>query len=466
MHLKYPVLLAIFLATILSQALADGFFRVEERDGHWQVIDPSGQPFHMRGCNHYGDGTQMPWNLKELYGDRETWRQSLRDRHREWGFTYLPPSIGPNAIDPKTVEDLSQATLVTRRPEWSAAHFAELDYPFTAFLEVGKQYMAGPGMPDVFSKAFADAVEARCQEFVAPLRENRNLIGYHFCHNPPWSIVAPSAEQWIEACTQPGSAGLAAWTRLMRQIYGTIDRWREVYGIPIKDWDDILTMDRPLRGYVSRSQLLRDKEAFLQRICERWHQVYHDAIRRHDPNHLILGDRNTVHLQPTPAPWAYHIMRHYLDVLSVNVMGPPATLLEVLEPATRNWDGPILLADTGAGVFHGDHFHPAKSAYQTKDLAEYEEVYAGLMKLSVDHPQIIGFGWCGWFETNHPGGRSGLIDVATDEPLPDLLPIVRKWNQWMDEQMKPVSAQRFGLQKGKSTASSTKNRGEPKPLRR
>jgi hypothetical protein len=67
------------------------------------------------------------------------------------------------------------------------------------------------------------------------------------------------------------------------------------------------------------------------------------------------------------------------------------------------------------------------------DLAEFEEVYSGMMTMSVEHPQIIGFGWCGWFETPHPGGRSGIVDVRTDEPHPDILAIVKKWNSWMAE---------------------------------
>ncbi len=407
----------------------DGFFHLVERDGNWKLIGPDGEPMPMLGCNHYSDGSYMPWNLVDKYGDAATWRMSVRDRHRDWGFTYLPPSIGPAAIDPTTVDDpKTKNALVTRRPEWPSAHFAEIDYPFTAFLEVPKQYMAGRNMPDVWGQTFIDAVEARCREFVAPLKDNRQLIGYHFCHNPPWSIVAPNAEQWIADCTRPGTAGRKEWIKLMRRIYGTIERWRETYGIPIQQWTEIEDLHDPLKGYVSKSRMMEDKEAFLQRICDQWHRVYHDAIKRHDSNHLILGDRNTLHLQPAPAQWAFHIMRRYIDVLSVNVMGPPRTIHAVLENATRHWDGPILLADTGAGIYSGE---PAKSAYQVEDLAEFEQVYAGLARMTAEHPQVIGFGWCGWFETPHPGGRSGLVDVRNDEPLPDLIPIVTHWNRWL-----------------------------------
>ncbi|WP_420458343.1 hypothetical protein [Neolewinella sp.] len=403
------------------------FFRLRLRDHRWELLSPAGQPTLLRGVNHYGDGAHMPWNLTAAYGDAAHWRRQLRDRMRAWGFNYLPPSVGPSAIDPRANPAVEQ--LVTRTPEWPAAHYAALDFPFTIFLEVPKQYMSGEGMGDVFSEEFARQLDARCREVCLPLRDNPYLIGYHFCHNPPWHPQSPSFDQWIEQHTQPGSAGLAEWVRLMQRVYGTIDRWRETYGLPIRSWDDILTLQQPLRGFVNYARHLEDRVAFMRRICERWYRSYHDTIRRYDPNHLLLGDRNTLHLQPLPA-YAIQTMQSYVDVLSVNVMGPPATVYGVLEQVTRHWDGPLHLSDTGGGVYTPG---VQKSAYQARDLTEFEEIYGGLVRMTVEHPQLIGFGWCGYYDTPAPGARSGLVDVRTDEPLADTLGVARKWNGWMEE---------------------------------
>jgi len=68
----------------------------------------------------------------------------------------------------------------------------------------------------------------------------------------------------------------------------------------------------------------------------------------------------------------------------------------------------------------------------TRDLAEFERVYKGMMTMGTEHPQIIGFGWCGFYETPHPGGRSGLVDCRTGEPLADRLKVMKKWNAWME----------------------------------
>lgn len=400
------------------------FFHLEQHDYKWFLVSPDGRPVYLRGANHYGDGTYMPWNLESQYGSKQRWRQEVRDRHRQWRFNYLPPSIGPSETKPKVGGLNGQ---IHRTPEWSGAEFAELEYPFTAFLEVPRQYMAGRNLPDVFSNEFRELVNKRCQEFVAPLRDNPYLIGYHFTQNPPWHSTVPSFETWIRDIVKPGTPAQAAWARLMQRIYGSIDRWRGTYGLPLKSFRDVEQMKSPLRAYVSAEAGLRDRRAFMGQMCEQWYKVFHETIRKYDPNHLILGDRNTLHLHPQPN-YALFRMRPYVDVLCVNAMGPIDVIYELMEQITPYWDGPIHLADTGAGVYSGGRI---KSGYTAADLQEFEHVYRGLMSAGVDHPQVIGMGWCGYYENST---RSGLVQVADDRPLTPRVKIVKKWNGWIEQE--------------------------------
>ena len=118
------------------------YFRVERMDGEWKLLDPDFKPFYLRGVNHYGDGSGMPWNLTEKHGSAAAWRTSVRNRAQAWGFNYLPPSIGPTAIDPKTVPGPhGRHNLIKRIPEWSPDQYADLDFPFTIFLEFPRQYL-------------------------------------------------------------------------------------------------------------------------------------------------------------------------------------------------------------------------------------------------------------------------------------------------------------------------------------
>jgi hypothetical protein len=317
-------------------------------------------------------------------------------------------------------------TTIHRTPEWPAADYAEMAYPFTAFLEVPKQYMAGEGMGDVFSQEFRDAVDTRCRAFVEPLKDNPHLIGYHFCHNPPWHHTNPAFKHWIAQMVADDQPGKAVWARLMHRIYGSVDRWRETYGIPIESFEDVHDLWFPLRSYVSDARGVEDQIAFMERACEEWYKVYTGTIRKYDPNHLLLGDRNTIHLSPLPA-YALEKMRGLIDVLSINVMGPAETVYANMEQVTRHWDGPIHLADTGAGIYNGKY---AKSAYMTRDLEAYEALYRSHMEAGLTHPQVVGMGWCGYYET--PAHRSGVVDAVTDEPIAGKVAAMETWNRWME----------------------------------
>ncbi len=410
-----------------------GFFCVALYGDKWTFVTPDNRPLYLRGLNHYGDGSFMPLNLKEKYGTIAAWRKSVRDRHIEWGFNYLPPSVGPseptNDVKPPVHNEFGGVKWqvdIRRTPEWPAEHFADLDYPFTAFLEVPRQYMAGLNLPDVFSREFREMVDKRCREFVQPLRDNPNLIGYHYCQNPPWNPGIESFDFWLASITR-GQDGKQAWTDLMRRTYGTIERWRDTYGLPFESFEEVANMQFPLRAYVNDAEGEKDKLAFMARVCEEYYKVYSDTIRKYDENHLILGDRNTLHLHSLPS-YAIYRMRPYIDVLSVNVMGPASTQFSVLQQVTRHWDGPILLGDTGAGVLHLDW---PKSTYMCEDWDEFDELYQSYMTSGIHHPQLVGFAWCGYYET--PTSRSGLVDSRNDEPLSEMLSIMRRWNAWMED---------------------------------
>ena len=317
--------------------------------------------------------------------------------------------------------------------EWTAEEFTAMDYPFTAFMEVPRRYMGtGKDYPDVFSSDFRQMVDKRCREFVEPLKDNPNLIGYHFTHNPPWHEKAPGFNQWIEDVVSSPD-GMNAWVGLMHRIYGSAELYRKTYGVVIDSFEDIREIRKPLRAYISFNKGDRDKRAFMMRICEEWYKVFTETIRKYDSNHLLFGDRNTTHLFPI-ADYAIGIMARYVDVLSLNIMGPADVIYEVMEQVTPYWTGPIHLADTGAGI---NSPTKKKSGFMCRDIDEFDQVYKSHMQAGLSHPQLIGFGWCGYYDSRE---RSGIVDVQTDDPLEDRVAVMHKWNAWFQEEFKKQSS--------------------------
>ena len=276
-------------------------------------------------------------------------------------------------------------------------------------------------------------IQNRCRDICSVLRQHPKLIGYHLTHNPPWSpleLMEPGCHRWVsEIVSVPHSPARRQWVELMRRLYGTIERFARVY-FPLRDWEQLLQIAEPLRGIGDALAVRRDEAAFARQMAKVWYRTYGDAIRAHDPEHLILGDRLTVHRQILPT-YALDAMRPYVDVLSVNMMGGMGQMMDNLGEVLCHWDGPILVADVGAHVWNPDRI---KSGCPVQDADELAEFYREHIKLGALHPQIIGLAWCGyWNTTVH---HSGLRDAATNALDQALIGTMREANAWAQSEVR------------------------------
>ena len=97
-------------------------------------------------------------------------------------------------------------------------------------------------MPDLMSSDFEEWCDYVARDECARLRDDPKLIGYFYCDCPQWVHASP-ATKWRGSLVDP----------------------------------DLLESETGRRE--------------LSTIAERYYKVTHDAVRRYDPNHLILGDR-------------------------------------------------------------------------------------------------------------------------------------------------------------------------------
>ncbi|MEU5565014.1 hypothetical protein [Micromonospora musae] len=165
--------------------------------------------------------------------------------------------------------------------------------------------------------------------------------------------------------------------------------------------------------------------AELATIAEAYYRVASEAIRRHDPHHLILGDRYGSRAG-APEP-VLDAMAPYVDVLSVQLFpGPETGRLEAALDVVDRWhertSRPVLIADTGnwcptvmspgrTGSFHNQ---------RERGLA-----YAASADAFAERPWCLGWHWCSWLENPHRG--FGLKD-PWDEPYRELTDVVAETN--------------------------------------
>ena len=96
----------------------------------------------------------------------------------------------------------------------------------------------------------------------------------------------------------------------------------------------------------------------LSAIAERYYRVTNEAIRRYDPNHLILGDRWEANRELPEE--VVRAALPYVDVFSFQCFGP----VDNIATRMRQWadfvDRPVLLADAAGHIrAHDDTGWPA-----------------------------------------------------------------------------------------------------------
>ena len=177
------------------------------------------------------------------------------------------------------------------------------------------------------------------------------------------------------------------------------------------------------RGPIFDPERLKTEEGQkeLSALARRYYKTTHEAIRRYDKNHLILGDRYEAN-----APIAHEVVEAalpYVDVLSFQDFRDPVTHLDEWHNKTGK---PVLLADA------------AKMKWQTEPgefTRNNGQWYAETLAQLHHNPGCIGFHLCGAYQRNK-ARRYGLLD---EEENPDVenVEIIEEANHkislWMAE---------------------------------
>ena len=161
--------------------------------------------------------------------------------------------------------------------------------------------------------------------------------------------------------------------------------------------------------------------------------MHHDLIRKHDPNHLILGDKNMImwHYE-----WVLPALKKYVDVVSIQAYG--------------RWESDGKLAKkiyeaTGKPIYNGDGSHSFVNEHQLKEgtkgyrtgaknykdvAALYKETLSGMMS----DPYIIGWHHCGYLQQWDPAERgdsprneNGFMDPF-ENYIPEWTDVIRDIN--------------------------------------
>jgi hypothetical protein len=385
-HLKQyitSIILVLFLTTIVAESFAqskttqlntDGFFTLGEVNNHWWFITPTGEPFFSIGMNHidpaslrYPENIHI-WDEKYKASTTEWLKKSVKPNLEEWGFNTM------GWEQEVTVKQWQHS-----RP-FTNDELKVLDMPYCRMLPFTEshQWEKHTIHYDFFSKDWIEWCDYVARSYCAEVKDDPNLIGYFFSDCPTW-----------------------------------------IHSRPPNAWRGPMFDPKKLETQEGRDEL--------SKMAKQYYKTIHDAIRKYDKNHLILGDRYEAN-----APIAMEVIdaaMPYVDVFSFQDFRNPTLHMKEWYEKTGK---PVLLAD-GAGISKGEETYKyphGEGAFKRTNGKWYSEQIEALY----NNPGCVGFHLCGAYQRNKARAR-GLLDEH-EHPDTENVEIIQKTNMKINARMK------------------------------
>ncbi len=348
------------------------FFSVAQRNGRWWFITPEGKPFFSIGLNHIDPSPLRFTSNGDLwerkYGNSmERWlKESVAPDLRAWGFN----TVGwtQEVVTRGPTNHRHSRAFTFEEYQWLGLPYCH-QLPFADF----HQWEAETRHPNFASPEFAEWCDYVAREHCARMKDDPKLIGYFYIDCPTWIHTRPECE-----------------------------------------WKGPLFNPEKLKTESGRKELFE--------LATQYYRVTHDAIRRYDKHHLILGDRYEAN-----RPIADEVMeaaKPFVDVFSFQHFSKPEAVAQNLAHWHQKTGKPVLLADYAVTV-KGTNSPPRHSG------AGYAEMSRRLRKV----PGCVGAHLCGAYLRNECRKR-GLLDAAErpdEEVLQDIVAANRETTVWMNK---------------------------------
>lgn len=325
-----------------------GFFHVQKLDGRWWLVTPDGNGFLSKGvCNVSYDTDRSPalgYSPYERtnaakYGSREAWAKAAVERLRGWGLNTIGAWSTPQATKRKM------------------AYTPILDL---AAASVPDLWLKG-GFPDVYSPGFAAAMDAAAKRLCEPRAKDPWLLGYFTDNELHWG------PDW-----RSDDSVLDLYLKMAEDAPGRKKAEAFLAG----------------RGRKPGEQTEGDEATFLEKAAGEYFRHCKEAVRRHDPNHLILGCR----FAGFPPEAVQRAIAKHTDVVSVNNYDRTAPV-GALAGISRVTGRPVMVTefsfkamDSGLPNSRG----AGEPVATQKDRADLWQAYiTDLMKM----PECVGWHW-------------------------------------------------------------------------
>lgn len=266
---------------------ATGFFHVQrEPDGRWWVIDPLGRGTVMLGVDHVSySGHRSTRTGRSIHHEtnrvkfpcKSDWEEDTLSKLKAWGFNML--GAGCDAA-------LRRRGLAHSPNLIMGDALCRDGMPEECFICPNEQHPCS-ALPNMFHPEFPAWCDYVASRKCAPNRDDPWLFGYFLDNELAW---------WGRGARDTG-------------LYDAVERLPETH--PARE---VQLRFLQKHGVAEASPEL--KLEFLRLAAERYFKVMSAAIRRHDPNHMVLGCRFAGLTGAHPVVW--EAAGKYCDIVTFN----------------------------------------------------------------------------------------------------------------------------------------------------
>jgi hypothetical protein len=413
---------------------ATGFFHVDHLpNGRSVLVDPQGNLFFQVGvCAAKPYAYTYTKGRREIYEWLPDFKGPFADAFREGEPENFSFYIANYIRKYGSISDDEYETrIVDRLKRWGFNAYGAFSgssrmMPTTPVLPVawGVPELLGkfidpfdPTLPAILDKQFA--------EKVAPLASDPHIIGYFLHNEQAFGDLPIKLPQLHNA--EPAKVELV---KQLQDKYQTIEKFNKAWALDASGFDVLKTTSIA----PSTDEARNDMAAFTRHFLHAYFKLMVDTYRKHDPNHMLLGNR----FLPANASTKDYvsITAEYVDVFSVNYY-TYAIEKDFLKRISRMAGGkPIILSEWSFGTneqgLAGGVRDVTNQTQRGYAYRNYVEQAAALTEVGV-----VGTQWFSlvdqpvtgrWFQKyNGEAMNIGLLDV-TDRPFKDFLKQVKITN--------------------------------------
>ncbi|MFC7337785.1 hypothetical protein ACFQY0_11395 [Haloferula chungangensis] len=385
-----------FGGTQVKSGTPSGFFRTSKLEGRWWLVDPDGYLFVHRGVTSVNETRTKAAgeSLIRQFGSRESWAESTSELLKDNGFNGLGAWC-----DEKVLQPASTGLVYTKL--WNFMSSYGRSRRGTSQGSGHTKYTNG--CPFIFDPEFAAFCDERAKALKAS-KEDPWLLGHFTDNELPWSIEM--LERYLEL--PENEAGyVEAW------------RWlRERHGAKAEKSD------------ITK----RDRAEFVGHAADTYFSIVSRAIRKYDPNHLILGSR--FHGRALRIPELFEAAGRHIDVISVNYYHAWSPDQDRLASWSKSSGKPIIISEWYAKAMDSGLTNTGGVGWLVKTQADRAAFYQNFTLGLLESKSCIGWHWFRYSDNDpdqkgvDPSNRDSNKGIVTShyKPYEPLLNSMKELN--------------------------------------